>query len=116
MCFHSAICHPDTKPQDVPESAHRPSMKCASLDCSCADPTKTEHSGVCGLGDRICSNDIYDSGSLFERFCSATYLFKYGALTSPPSARGESKRTDKERAEMHVLLKLNGKVDGDVAI
>ncbi|KAE9035940.1 hypothetical protein PR001_g9071 [Phytophthora rubi] len=61
-------------------------MKCASSNCSFADLTTTEPCVVCGQGvHRICSNELYDAGSLSERFCSASCLYQWKTVTSPPS-------------------------------
>ncbi|KAE8957749.1 hypothetical protein PR001_g31263 [Phytophthora rubi] len=61
-------------------------MKCASSNCSFADLTTTDPCVVCGQGvHHICSNELYDAGSLSERFCSASCLYQWKTVTSPPS-------------------------------
>ncbi|POM78013.1 Hypothetical protein PHPALM_4515, partial [Phytophthora palmivora] len=66
-------------------------MKCASIDCSCEELTATDPCVVCGRGvHHICSNELYDSGALSERFCSASCLYQYKTVTSPPSGALES--------------------------
>ncbi|KAE8913050.1 hypothetical protein PF005_g29040 [Phytophthora fragariae] len=60
-------------------------MKCASSNCSFTDLTTTDPCVVCGQSvHHICSNELYDAGSL-ERFCSASRLYQWKTVTSPPS-------------------------------
>ncbi|EEY57044.1 uncharacterized protein PITG_10617 [Phytophthora infestans T30-4] len=47
-------------------------MKCANPDCTCAELATTDPGIVCGRGvHHICSDELYESGKLSERFCSA---------------------------------------------
>ncbi|ETI39260.1 hypothetical protein F443_15150 [Phytophthora nicotianae P1569] len=66
-------------------------MKCADPDCTCADLTTTDPCIVCERGvHHICSNELYDSGKLSERFCSAACVYQWKTLTSPPSSAADS--------------------------
>ncbi|KAG6941908.1 hypothetical protein JG688_00018415 [Phytophthora aleatoria] len=66
-------------------------MKCASPDCSCEELTKTDPCVMCGRGvHHIRSNELYDAGRLSERFCSASCLYPWKTVASPPSASAGS--------------------------
>ncbi|GMG15509.1 unnamed protein product [Phytophthora fragariaefolia] len=62
-------------------------MKCASVTCSWTELTITDPCVVCGRGvHQLCSNELYDGGSLSERFCSAPCLYQWKTVTSPGPA------------------------------
>ncbi|ETL92898.1 hypothetical protein L917_08854 [Phytophthora nicotianae] len=66
-------------------------MKCADPDCTCAELTTTDPCIVCGRGvHHICSNELYDSGKLSERFCSAACVYQWKTVISPPSSAADS--------------------------